>query len=113
MSLFIDSLILPALMLAFLAWLVPTLLSMLLPEGTRMLMLIAFLSVVVLFVLSVVFFSLVYSWKGIEWDELARFGTLANIKFFGKLGLISSLIWAPIIVLSVASMPRNWVKAIW
>jgi hypothetical protein len=44
---------------------------------------------------------------------LASFGTFANIVFFGKLGLISGMIWAPIMVLSVASLPRNWVKAIW
>jgi hypothetical protein len=112
-SLLADGLFLPALLLAFLAWLVPKLLSMLLPEGVRPLMINAFLSTLILFGLSTVFFSLLYIWKGVGWDELASFGTFANIVFFGKLGLISGMIWAPIMVLSVASLPRNWVKAIW
>lgn len=113
MSLLADGLFLPALLLAFSAWLVPKLLSMLLPEGMRPLMINAFLSTLILFGLSTVFFSLLYIWKGVGWDELTSFGTFANIVFFGKLGLISGMIWAPIMVLSVASLPDNWVKGIW
>ena len=113
MSLIADGLFLPALVLAFLAWAVPKLLSMLLPEGVRPLMINALLSTVVLFVLSTSFFSLLYIWKGVSWDELASFGTLANIVFFGKLGLIGGLIWAPIMVLTVANLPRSWVSKVW
>ena len=113
MNLIADGLILPAACLALLAWVVPKLLSMVLPEGVRPLMINALLSTVILFALSTGFFSLLYVWKGVGWDELAGFGAFANIVFFGKLGLIAGLIWAPIMVLTVANLPRGWVRAVW
>ena len=81
MSLISDGLFVPAAVLALLAWLVPKLLSMVMPEGVKPLLLIAFLSTVILFLLSA--------------------------------GLIAGLLWAPIMVLSVANLPRGWVKKVW
>ena len=49
MSLISDGLFVPAAVLALLAWLVPKLLSMVMPEGVRPLLMIAFLSTVILF----------------------------------------------------------------
>tara|TARA_R110002051_G_scaffold183061_1_gene252671 strand:- start:11677 stop:12018 length:342 start_codon:yes stop_codon:yes gene_type:complete len=108
-----DSLLLPAASLAMLAWLVPKLLSMVMPEGVKPLLLITFLSTVILFAISAGFFVVLYVWQGITWAQLADFGMVANVVFYGKLGLIAGLIWAPIMVLSVANLPRGWVKAIW
>lgn len=108
-----DGLLIPALILALLAWMVPKLWSMVLPEGVRPLMLNAFLSTIVLFALSSLFFMALYVWQGVVADDLARFGWVENIVFFGRLGLIAGLIWAPIMVISVANLPRHWTKAVW
>lgn len=113
MSLFSDSLFIPALTLALLAWLVPKLLSMVLPEGIKALLLNAFLSTVVLFALSAGFFVALYFWQGMTWAQFAKYGFAANMLFYGKLGLIAGLIWGPIMVLSVANLPRGWVREVW
>lgn len=86
MNLIVDGLILPAACLALLAWVVPKLLSVVLPEGVRPLIVNALLSTMILFALSTAFFSLLYAWKGVSWDELAGFGGFANIVFFWKIG---------------------------
>lgn len=113
MSLFSDSLFVPALTLALLAWLVPKLLSMVLPEGIKPLLLNAFLSTVFLFCLSAGFFVVLYFWQGLTWAQFAEYGVAANVLFYGKLGLIAGMIWAPIMVLSVANLPRSWVSKVW
>lgn len=113
MSLFSDSLFIPALILALMAWFVPRLLGRVIPEGVRPLIVIAFLSTVFLFCLSAAFFVGLYFWQGLSWEQFAQFGVAANVLFYGKLGLIAALIWGPIMVLSVANLPRGWVKKVW
>lgn len=113
MELLSDTLFFPALVLAFLAFTVPRILGLILPEGVRPLLLNAFLSTVFLFLLSAAFFFFLYLWQGAPMAEILAPGWGANLKFFGRLGLISALIWAPIMVLSVAALPRKWVKETW
>ena len=113
MSFVSDGLFVPALILALLAWLVPKLLALGLPEGVRPLLLNALLSTLILFAISTGFFFLLYVLQGANSDELSSFGWAANLVFFGRLGLIAGLIWAPIMVLSVANLPRHWVRATW
>lgn len=110
---FADGLFLPAMVLALIAWVVPKLLSMVMPEGIRPLLLLAFLSSLILFALSAGFFFVLYLWRGIPLDETLAFGFAANIVFFGRLGLVAAIIWAPIMVLSVAAIPRTWKKEVW
>ena len=110
---FSNGLLLPAITLALLAWLVPKFLSLLMPEGTKALLLLAFFSTLILFAISSGFFLLLYLWNGMLLADIAAFGWGGNILFFGKLGLIAALIWAPIMVLSVAGLPRNWTKQTW
>lgn len=113
MSVFSDSLFFPAFCLAVLAFMVPRLLGRMLPEGVAPLMLNAFLSTVLLFAISAVFFFCLYLWQGLSVAGITEPGVLANIRLFGKLGLASGIIWAPIMVLSVAGLPRKWVKETW
>lgn len=108
-----SSLLIPASVLAVLAWAVPVGLSWVMPEGVRALMILAFLSAILLFCVSAAFFFCLYLWGGAPFGELAAVGFWANVVFFGRLGLMSALIWAPIMVLSVASRPRRWVKETW
>ena len=110
---FSDGLILPAAALAFLGWLVPRLLSLVFPEGVWPLMLLAFCSTLVMLGLGMAFFAGLYVWQGVPWDVLLQAGWPALIVHFLGLGLMSALLWAPILVLSVAALPRHWTRATW
>ncbi|PJI92969.1 hypothetical protein BC777_1836 [Yoonia maricola] len=112
-ALFSDALFLPALMLAILGFAVPRFLARVLPEGVGPLMLNAFLSTVLLFALSASFFFGLYLWQGLSVAEIVAPGAASSIAFFGRLGLIAAIIWAPIMLLSVAGLPRKWVKETW
>lgn len=108
-----DGLILPAFILACIAFAVPRLLARVLPEGVMPLLLNAFLSTVLLFVLSALLFVGLYMWQGAPSARFAGQGAAANITFFGRLGLAAAIIWAPIMLLSVAGLPRKWVHETW
>jgi hypothetical protein len=108
-----DTLFLPAFILAGLAFVMPRLLARMLPEGVKSLLLNAFLSTLLLFVISTGFFFCLYLWQGLSVAQILEPGVAANLVFFGRLGLIAALIWGPIMLLSVAGLPRRWVKETW
>ncbi|MEL7179089.1 MAG: hypothetical protein AAFN63_04590 [Pseudomonadota bacterium] len=110
---FSDALFLPALVLALLAFVVPRLLARVLPEGVTPLMLNALLSTLLLFVLSAGFFFCLYLWQGLSMAEVLEPGIATTVLLFGRLGLVAAIIWAPIMILSVAGLPRKWVKETW
>lgn len=112
-TLFTDALFLPALVLGVLAFVVPRFLARALPEGVKPLMLNAFLSTILLFLLSALFFLCLYLWQGLSLAEILEPGVATSIALFGRLGLIAAMIWAPIMILSVAGLPRKWVKETW
>ncbi len=76
-------------------------------------MFIAFCSALFLFGLSSAFFVVLYLQQGLSLKELLEPGLIYNVVFFGRLGLSSTLIWAPIMILSVAGLPRNWTQETW
>ena len=108
-----NSLILPALVLAVVAWFVPVVLSRMLAEGVAPLMLNAGLSTLILFGISAGFFAFLYVGQGASVEALAEGGLLSNVVHFGRLGLQAALIWAPIMVLSLANRPRHWTEVEW
>lgn len=108
-----DGLILPALVLALVGWLVPRGLSLIFPEGVRPLMVLAFCATVLMFVLGCAFFVLIYVLRGVPVAALFEAGIAAGVVHFGRLGLISGFIWAPIMVLSIAGLPKGWVTETW
>ncbi|MEL6841055.1 MAG: hypothetical protein AAFP85_17365 [Pseudomonadota bacterium] len=108
-----DALLLPAVLLGVLAFLVPRGLAKVLPEGVKPLLLNAFLSTLILFLLSAGLFFALYIGQGVAVADLMVGGVAANILFFGKLGLAAAIIWGPIMILSLAGLPRKWVKETW
>ena len=88
------------------AWAVPWLLGRLLPEGLAWLFGIAALSALVLTVATAVGFAWLYGAAGgVVWREAPG--------WFLVLSLRAALIWGPVMVLSVANLPRGWTEAVW
>lgn len=112
-SILSSGLILPALILAIAGFAVPRVLAWILPEGVTPLMMNAFASTLILVVGASAFFFCLYLWQGLEVETLTGEGLPANIWLFGRLGVTSALIWAPIMVLSLAGLPRKWVTQTW
>lgn len=108
-----NSLLLPALTLALFGWLVPRGLSLVFPEGVKPLMVLGFVSTIVMFVLSSVMFVGLYVFQGVPISELFSDGAIGGLYFFGKLGVLSALLWGPILIVSVAGLPRTWVDETW
>ena len=67
----------------------------------------------IMLLLGVGFFCLLYVWQGVPFDMLFENGVVDGIMHFLGLGGISALIWAPIMLLSLAGIPRTWVKETW
>lgn len=112
-DLFTDGLVIPALALALLGWIVPRLLSLVFPEGIRPLLVLAFVATLVMFVFGMLFFVALYIVDGVPLSRLFSDGLAPGLLHFGRLGLVSGLIWGPILVLSVAGLPRHWVEETW
>lgn len=113
MTLFSDGLVIPALFLALIGWLVPKLLSLIWPEGVRPLFALAFCATLIMLVLGTGFFVVLYVWQGVPLVTLFEAGLLAGTAHFARLGLVSALLWGPIMVLSVAGLPKHWVRETW
>jgi len=112
-NIFTDGLIIPALVLALMGWLVPRMLSLVWPEGVKPQLLLAFVATLIMLALGMLFFLCLYLWQGVPLDILFEPGLSAGAAHFLRLGLISALLWGPIMILSVAGLPKHWVKETW
>ncbi len=106
-------LIVPALALAAMGWSVPRLLFHVFPEGVKPLILLGVCSALVMLVLGIGFFTVLYLAQGIDWAALMRDGWMAFLGHFLKLGAISALLWGPVMLLAVASLPKRWTDKEW
>lgn len=110
---FSSGLLLPALALAVLGWVVPRLLARVWPEGVGPLLALAFVSTLLMLALAAGFFLLLYAWQGAPVAALFAPGWGAGVAHFLRLGLLSALLWAPVMVLSVAGLPGRWRTKTW
>ena len=108
-----SELILPAIALAVLAAIVPSLWARHLPEGVRPLMLNAFLSTISMGVLAAAFFVALYLRQGVPVSVLFDAGVSAGIWHFLRLSLTSALLWLPILIFSLSRLPRHWKNEVW
>ncbi|MBM1220268.1 hypothetical protein JQU17_08530 [Ponticoccus sp. SC2-23] len=108
-----DGLLLPALVLALVGWLVPRGLSLVFPEGVKPLLILAFVSTVIMFLVGSSFFVGLYLVRGVPMEAVLSGGLADVVVHFGRLGLISALLWGPIMILSVAGLPKHWVEETW
>jgi len=99
--------------LAALGWTVPRVLALFWPEGVKWLLGLALVSTVVMAACGAAFFAALYANQGVNLDDLYATGGLSVPIHFAKLSLISALLWAPLMVLSLAGVPKNWVREVW
>ena len=103
----------PAVILALIGWFVPRILGKLLPEGVRPLLLNALLSTLIMGCLGIGYFMILYVIQGMPLSAMLMDGAGPAIAYFGRLSMISALIWAPIMILSLAGLPRRWTEKVW
>lgn len=108
-----TGLVLPAICLAALGWAVPRVLAIWWPEGVKWLMGLALASTLVMALAGAAFFAIIYAAQGISINDLYETGGLSVVLHFGRLSLISALLWAPLMILSLAGVPKNWVREVW
>ncbi|MGR3463454.1 hypothetical protein [Limimaricola sp.] len=106
-------LVLPALGLGLAGWALPRLLARLFPEGVRPLIWLALTAALMMQALSMALFLLLYVIEGAPISVLAGPGLGALVAHLARLGVGSALIWGPILVLSVAGLPRRWRHETW
>lgn len=110
---FADGLVLPAMALALLGWLVPRALSLLWAEGVRPLIGLALAATLIMLAAGTGFFLALYVWRGVPLAAVFEGGWASGLVHFGRLGAASALLWGPIMLLSVAGLPRTWTRATW
>jgi len=104
---------LSAAVVALVGWFVPVVWARVLPEGARPLMLNAVLSTIGTAVVVAVLFALLYWVQGMPASALNEAGVVPVVVHFGRLSVSAGLIWVPIMILSLANLPRRWVKERW
>ncbi|MEL6570767.1 MAG: hypothetical protein AAFQ64_03855 [Pseudomonadota bacterium] len=106
-------LIIPATLLAAIAWLVPIWLRWRMPEGVRPLMMLSALATLVVLSLGALVFLGLYLLQGASLSTLTSAGIGPAVWYFLRLSISAGLIWAPILVLSIAGLPKTWVHETW
>jgi hypothetical protein len=109
----VEDLVVPSLVLALIGWLVPRGLSLFWPEGVKPLLLLGFVATLVMMVVSAGFFLGAYLLGGVPFSSLMESGWGPMVAHFGRLAVISALIWGPILIMSVAGLPKHWVRETW
>jgi len=107
------TLVVPAMSLAALGFAVPRVLALFWPEGVKWLMGLALVSTLVMALLGAAFFALLYWMQGVSLRDLYGTQGLGVVAHFAQLSLMSALLWLPLMVLSLAGVPKNWVKEVW
>jgi hypothetical protein len=108
-----SGLILPVLLLAMAGWAVPRLLARVFAEGVGPLIALGIVAALIVQMLAAGVFMLLYLWQGVPLSVLFEPGVAAGVLHFARLGFASALIWGPILVLSVAGLPRHWRHETW
>jgi len=108
-----EGLLLPGLVMAVLGWIVPRLYALIFPEGVRPLIVLALVSAATMWLASVAVFVALYAMRGVPMAALFADGALPGLLHFAWLGVLSALFWGPVLILSVAGLPRTWVEETW
>lgn len=109
----ITNVVIPVLLIAVLAIVVPRGLERAMPETLGGVLLLGTASALAMTVLSAVIFAAAYHTHGAALPQVFGLAPGATARHFLWLGVKSALIWAPLTVLAVSSWPRRWRTATW
>ncbi|WP_373354584.1 hypothetical protein [Pseudoroseicyclus sp. CXY001] len=109
----ISSVLLPGLIIVIAAILLPRPLGRWLPETFAGLILNGVISVALMTALSAAVFAAAYALSGTDLAGLMGFAPGTTVGHFLRLGLSAGLLWGPVLVLAVASVPRRWRVGVW
>ena len=108
-----TGLFVPAVFLALMGWLVPKFLSMVMPEGVKPLLLLSVFAAGIMVVITSLVFVGLYLVQGASLATFVEPGIGDTALFLLKLSMSAAIIWGPIMVLSIAGLPRTWTKVEW
>jgi hypothetical protein len=108
-----TGLVFPALFLALMGWLVPKLLSTFMAEGVKPLALLTVFSALIMMVITSAVFVILYLIQGATLAVLTVTGYGDTVLFLLRLSVSAAIIWGPIMVLSIAGLPRTWTQVEW
>ena len=103
----------PVLALIVLAVAVPKLVARLVPEGVGWLVGNGVISSVALWAVAAGYFAGAYAMQADALTRLLGIDPIGTLAHFVKLGALAGMIWAPVMVLSLASLPKKWVEVVW
>lgn len=106
----IIDVLLPVVLMVILGWVVPQQLAKVMPEGVGPLFVLGGLAFIILWVFALLIFIALFLWREGTLDGVS---ILAITFVFGGSALRSALIWLPVMIISVANLPRHWVKETW
>lgn len=110
----LTSLILPVGLMAVIGWVVPRLLARVFPEGAWPLIWLGGTAFVLCLALSGMVFAVLYMIGGAPVGEmLAEVGLWPTLWHFAKRGMLSAIVWLPIMILSTAQLPAKWTSETW
>lgn len=109
----ILGIVLPIAVMVALAILLPRLLARWMPESVPGLILNGGICVLLLALLSGLYFFAAYTLNNTRLLDLIGLAPGATLLYFLRLGLASALIWGPILVLALAAVPKRWKEAVW
>lgn len=108
-----TTLLLPALILGVLGWAVPRALARVWPEGVRPLVWLGVVSALLTLLAGMGFFLILNALQGIPPRSLFADGPIQGLVTLARLSLSAAIIWAPILVLTVAGLPKRWTEETW
>ncbi len=103
----------PVLALVLLSVMVPKALGWALPEGVGWLIGNGAISAVILWAVSAGYFAVAYAMQSDMLTRLLGIDHVDTLGHFARLGLLAGMIWAPVMVLSLASLPKRWREVVW
>ena len=109
----ITGVLIPVAALVLVAIYLPRLLARVTPESLAGLIVNGALSAVALTMLAAAYFLWSYARQDTRLLDLIGFAPGETLGHFLRLGLGSALIWGPVLVLSVSTLPRRWKENVW
>ncbi|NKB28527.1 MAG: hypothetical protein GKR99_13630 [Rhodobacteraceae bacterium] len=105
--------IIPVLALVLLSVWVPRALGRALPEGVGWLFVNGVTAAVILWAVSAGYFAGAYAMQADALSRLLGIDPVGTMGHFAWLGLLAGMIWLPIGLLALASVPKRWTEVVW